>query len=53
MVSWIGKKCRKCGSLLSYSQFDVESGEPAENSDFWCSSGDPATGPHDFGVVKH
>lgn len=53
MTSWAGKKCRKCGAPLSYSAYDIVSGEPQENADYWCSNGDPQTGPHDYGVVKH
>lgn len=53
MSSWVGRKCRKCGAPLQYSAYDIVSGEPQENSDYWCSDGATATGPHDWGVVKH
>lgn len=45
-------KCR-CGSPLEYSNYDVKDGRPAEGADFWCSSADPETGPHDWGVVMY
>jgi hypothetical protein len=32
---------------------DIGSGQPAENTDYWCEDGDPERGPHDFGVVKY
>jgi hypothetical protein len=46
------KKCR-CGSSLSYSCEDIKTGQPAPGADYWCSSGDPAKGPHDWGVVMY
>jgi len=42
--------CR-CGEPLNYSIYDIVSGRPADGADYWCSNRDPATGPHDWGVV--
>jgi hypothetical protein len=44
--------CR-CGAALQFSLEDIETGRPAELCDYWCGSGDPATGPHDWGVVTY
>jgi hypothetical protein len=42
--------CR-CGASLAFACQDVLTGRPSEDTDFWCSDGDPLTGPHDWGVV--
>ena len=51
-----GKKwnthCR-CGQPLNFSCEDIKTGQPAEGADYWCSVGDPALGPHDWGVVVY
>ena len=49
MKSW-KSKCR-CGEPLEFSNYDVVTGRPALDADYWCSSGDPEKAPHDFGVV--
>jgi hypothetical protein len=48
-MSW-KKKCR-CGAPLQFSCEDISNGRPAVGADYWCSSGDPEKGPHDWGVV--
>lgn len=45
-------RCR-CGAKLNFSAEDIATGMPAEHCDFWCSDGNPETGPHDFGVVVY
>ena len=45
-------KCR-CGQPLNFSCEDIGTGQPAEGADYWCSVGDPALGPHDWGVVVY
>ena len=45
-------KCR-CGQPLSFSCEDIQTGQPAEGADYWCSVGDPELGPHDWGVVVY
>ena len=44
--------CR-CGAKLNYSCEDIQSGQPAEGADAWCSDPQPAMGPHDYGVVTY
>lgn len=51
MSTWVGKKCR-CGAPLMYAAYDIKSGEPQQDTDYWCSDGDPRRAPHDWGVVK-
>ena len=46
------QKCR-CGAPLAFSMEDIVTGRPAENCDYWCSDGNPETGPHDWGVVVY
>lgn len=44
--------CR-CGEPLSFACEDIKTGQPAEDTDFWCSVQDPEKAPHDWGVVKY
>lgn len=46
------KNCR-CGEPLAYSIYDVETGKPAEGSDYWCLNPKPEKGPHDWGVIVY
>jgi hypothetical protein len=50
-VGW-KTKCR-CGAPLAYSCEDIQSGQPAEGADYWCSDGNSEKGPHDWGVVVY
>jgi hypothetical protein len=43
-------RCR-CGQPLEFAAYDIATGRPQEGSDYWCSDGDPQTGPHDQGVI--
>ena len=44
--------CR-CGAALAFSCEDIETGLPAEGSDYWCVAPAPEKVPHDHGVVVH
>lgn len=44
--------CR-CGAALAYSCEDLETGRPANGSDYWCSNPREDNGPHDWGVVMY
>lgn len=54
VIKITGKKWKthcRCGALLNFACEDIESGMPAEKTDYWCSDGSPEKGPHDWGVV--
>lgn len=49
MAEW--KTHCRCGAPLAFSSEDIATGRPAKGADYWCTSGDPERGPHDWGVV--